>query len=73
MKKLFAYKGAVQAAKSIHNAAETAEKYADFLEKKTGQRPIIFMTNGYETRMWSDKYYPERQVSGFYSKRDLEK
>ena len=33
MKKLFAYKGAVQAAKSIHNAAETAEKYADFLEK----------------------------------------
>lgn len=33
MKKLFAYKGTVQAAKSIHNAAETAEKYVAFLEK----------------------------------------
>lgn len=52
---------------------QQAVLYADFLEKKTGQRPIIFMTNGYETRIWSDKHYPERQVSGIYSKRDLEK
>ena len=31
------------------------------------------MTNGYETRFWDDRHYPERQVSGIYSKRDLEK
>ena len=52
---------------------QQAVLYADFLEKKFGRRPIIFLTNGYETRIWSDKYYPERQVSGIYSKRDLEK
>ena len=33
MKKLFAYKGHVQAAESIHNAAETAKKCVDLLEK----------------------------------------
>lgn len=58
---------------NVEKGRQQAKLYADFLEKKTGQRPIIFMTNGYETRIWSDKYYPERQVSGFYSKRDLEK
>lgn len=58
---------------NVEKGRQQAVLYADFLEKKTGQRPIIFMTNGYETRIWSDKYYPERQVSGVYSKRDLEK
>lgn len=58
---------------SVEKGRQQAVLYADFLEKKHGQRPIIFMTNGYETRIWSDKYYPERQVSGIYSKRDLEK
>lgn len=58
---------------NVEKGRQQAKLYADFLEKKTGQRPIVFMTNGYETRIWSDKYYPERQVSGFYSKRDLEK
>ena len=58
---------------SVEKGRQQAVLYADFLEKKHGQRPIIFMTNGYETRMWDDKNYPERQVSGIYSKRDLEK
>ncbi|MDL2317695.1 DEAD/DEAH box helicase family protein [Eubacteriales bacterium OttesenSCG-928-A19] len=58
---------------NVEKGRQQSKLYADFLEKKTGQRPIIFMTNGYETRIWSDKYYPERQVSGIYSKRDLEK
>ena len=56
-----------------HKGRQQAVLYADFLEKKFGQRPIIFLTNGYETRIWSDKFYPERPVSGIYSKRDLEK
>ncbi|WP_250227783.1 DEAD/DEAH box helicase family protein [Anaeropeptidivorans aminofermentans] len=58
---------------NVEKGRQQAKLYADFLEKKTGQRPVIFLTNGYETRIWSDKYYPERQVSGIYSKRDLEK
>ena len=50
-----------------------AQLYADLLEKKFHKRPIIFLTNGFETRIWDDRYYPERAVSGIYSKRDLEK
>jgi len=57
---------------SVENGRQQAVLYADFLEQKFGRRPVIFMTNGYETRLWSDQYYPERQVSGIYSKRDLE-
>lgn len=52
---------------------QQAVLYADSLEKQHGRRPIIFLTNGYETRIWSDKFYPERAVAGIYSKRDLEK
>lgn len=58
---------------NVEKGRQQAVLYADYLEKKTGQRPVIFMTNGYETRIWNDSYYPERPVSGFYSKRDLEK
>ncbi|MCL2663542.1 MAG: DEAD/DEAH box helicase family protein [Oscillospiraceae bacterium] len=58
---------------SVVKGRQKAVLYADFLENKFGRRPIIFMTNGYETRMWNDKYYPERQVSEVFSKRDLEK
>jgi len=58
---------------NVEKGRQQALLYADFLEKKFGRRPIIFLTNGYETRIASDKYYPERLVSGIYSKRDLEK
>ena len=58
---------------NVEKGRQQAVLYVDFLEKKHGQRPIIFMTNGYETRVWDDKHYPERQVSGIFSKRDLEK
>lgn len=58
---------------NVEKGRQQAVLYVDFLEKKFKQRPLIFMTNGYETRFWDDKHYPERQVSGIYSKRDLEK
>ncbi len=58
---------------NVESGRQQSVLYADHLEKKFGQRPIIFMTNGYETRFWDDGHYPERQVSGIYSKRDLEK
>lgn len=57
---------------NVEKGRQQAVLYANYLEKKFKQRPIIFMTNGYETRIWSDKYYPERKVSGIFSKRDLE-
>lgn len=46
--------------------------YANILEKQYGRRPVIFLTNGFETRI-IDNHYPERKVSSIYSKRDLEK
>ena len=52
---------------------QQAKLYADLLEQKFGKRPIIFLTNGFETRIWNDTKYPERKVSGIYAKRDLEK
>lgn len=64
---------AKRTAVNVEKGRQQAVLYADYLEKKYRQRPVIFMTNGYETRIWNDKYYPERPVSGIYSKRDLEK
>ena len=50
-----------------------AELYADALEKRFHRRPIIFLTNGYETSILDDRNYQERRVWGIYCKRDLEK
>lgn len=51
---------------------QQAKLYADILEKEYQRRPVIFLTNGFETRI-IDNQYPERKVSSIYSKRDLEK
>jgi type I restriction enzyme R subunit len=59
--------------KDVAIGRQQAKLYADLLEEKFGRRPIIFLTNGFDTRIWNDRYYPEHKVSGFYSKRDLEK
>ncbi len=59
--------------KDVAVGRQQAKLYADLLEQKFGRRPIIFLTNGFDTRIWNDNYYPEHKVSGFYSKRDLEK
>ncbi len=47
--------------------------YADCLEKKFGRRPMMFTTNGFETYFWDDLTSPQRQVSGIFSKDDLQK
>ncbi|WP_455542657.1 DEAD/DEAH box helicase family protein, partial [Intestinibacter sp.] len=50
-----------------------AKLYADCLEKKYNQRPIIFTTNGFEIYMWDDGAgYPIRGVSGFFKKDELQ-
>ena len=59
--------------KDVAVGRQQAKLYADLLEKKFGRRPIIFLSNGFDTRIWNDRYYPEHKVSGIYSKRDLEK
>ena len=51
---------------------EQAKRYADSLEAESGQRPLIFYTNGYETWLWDDTDYPPRQVAGFYTKDELD-
>ena len=51
---------------------QQAKLYADQIAKQQGRRPVIFLTNGFETRI-DDGQYPERRVAAIYSKRDLEK
>src|SRR5262252_6502410 len=50
-----------------------AELCADCLEKRFGQRPVIFYSNGYEHWIWDDVNYPPRSVQGFYAKDELER
>ncbi len=51
---------------------QQAKLYADCLEAQTGQRPIIFTSNGYEHWIWDDTTYPPRQVQGFLTHDELE-
>ena len=50
---------------------QQAKLYADCLEARYGQRPVLFYTNGYEIWLWDDVAYPPRRVSGFYKKEEL--
>lgn len=56
----------------VSKGRQQAKLYADLIEAKQGRRPVVFLTNGYETRI-VDNQYPERKVARIYSKRDLEK
>lgn len=56
----------------VSKGRQQAKLYADIIEKQCGRRPVIFLTNGFETRI-DDGQYPERKVAAIYSKRDLEK
>ncbi len=56
----------------VAKGRQQAKLCADLLEKKYHRRPVIFLTNGFETRI-TDNLYPERRCAAIYSKRDLEK
>ena len=56
----------------VSKGRQQAKLYADLIEKKQGFRPVVFLSNGFETRI-VDNQYPERKVARIYSKRDLEK
>ena len=64
---------AKRASKDPNNGWKQAVVYADCLERKFGRRPMIFITNGFETYYWDDQTSPKRQVSGIFSKNDLQK
>ncbi|MCR4705928.1 MAG: DEAD/DEAH box helicase family protein [Lachnospiraceae bacterium] len=56
----------------VAKGRQQAKLYADILEREYGRRPVVFLTNGFDTRI-VDNQYPERKVAEIYSKRDLEK
>jgi type I restriction enzyme, R subunit len=67
--------GLVEAKRSSRDPMEgqrQAELYANCLEQRYGQRPLIFLSNGYRHRIWDDLRYPPRDVRGFYKKDELE-
>ena len=65
----------VEAKRTRRDAEEgrqQAKLYADCLERESGQRPLIFYTNGYDHWLWDDAAYPPRAVQGFYTRDELE-
>jgi len=64
----------VEAKKTLVSPAtgqQQAKLYADCLEKMTGQRPVIYFSNGYEHWLWDDTQFPPRKVQGFLSREEL--
>lgn len=64
---------AKRSSKEPNIGRKQAVLYADCLERKFGRRPMMFTTNGFETYFWDDMSSPQRKVSGFFTKSDLEK
>ena len=64
---------AKRTSKDPNDGRKQAALYADCLERKFGRRPMMFTTNGFETYYWDDKTSPQRQVSGIFSKDNLQK
>lgn len=67
--------GLVEAKRTRRDARvgqQQAKLYADCLEARFGQRPVIFYSNGYEHWIWDDTRYPPRRIGGFYSRDELE-
>lgn len=67
--------GLIEAKKTSKDARvgqQQAKIYADCLENKYGQRPVIFFSNGFDIYMWDDCNYPYRKVSGYYTQEQLQ-
>jgi len=66
---------AIEAKRTMADARKgrrQAELYADCLEQMHGQRPIIFYTNGFDTHIWDDTFYTDREIQGFYTQDELQ-
>ena len=65
----------VEAKKTMEDARKgrhQAELYADCLETMHTQRPVIFYTNGFETFIWDDTFYTDREIQGFYTQDEIQ-
>ncbi len=57
---------------SVTVGIQQAKLYADCLEKKYGVRPVVYVSNGLETKIVDDGLgYPPRELWGFHSLKDL--
>ncbi|CCM65194.1 putative restriction endonuclease domain protein [Candidatus Microthrix parvicella RN1] len=64
----------VEAKKSMGSplaGQQQAKLYADCLAEMTGQRPLIYYSNGYDHWLWDDAQAPPRSVQGFHTKDEL--
>ena len=52
---------------------EQAVEYAKCLEREFGRKPMIFLSNGYETRFNERDLVPEHKVSGFFTQDSLQR
>lgn len=65
----------VEAKRTMRSAEEGRVQgglYADCLERMTGQRPVIFYTNGFETWIWDDVFASPRPLQGIYTRDELQ-
>jgi type I restriction enzyme R subunit len=58
---------------NVEKGRVQAGLYADSLERMTGQRPVIFYTNGFESWIWDDTFSSPRQVQGIYTRDELQR
>ncbi|MCX2749933.1 DEAD/DEAH box helicase family protein [Arthrobacter sp. MI7-26] len=64
---------AKRSSKSPYEGQQQGKLYADALETETGQRPVIYYSNGYEHWIWDDASgYPPRPVQGFHTRDQLQ-
>ncbi len=59
--------------RSAEAGLQQARLYADCLQREYGYRPLIFLSNGFETLFVDDESSPKRQVSGVFSRDDLQR
>lgn len=62
---------AKRTSKDAQVGRQQAKLYADCLHNQTGQRPIIYYTNGFEHYIWDDTQYPPRPIEGFHTRDEL--
>lgn len=58
---------------AVERGRNQARNYADTLQQKYGQRPLIYYTNGFDTFLWDDLQYPPRKVFGFLSLDEMQR
>ena len=64
---------AKRTSKSAQKGKQQARLYADCLQAEFGYRPLIFLSNGFDTFFIDDECGPERRVSGVFSRDDLQR